>query len=115
MTSDDEIPETVAAACHSGEVLAGLTAIFARNAHAQDIQDPGPGALARTAVAELLRRDTSGVADVGGLRLHLTVPGPDYGAESAIHVSAWDDDGEVWRSVGRVALPAGDGVSAAGR
>lgn len=107
----------MAGACRSAEVLAALAVIFARNAHAQDGLDPSPQVLARAAVAELLRPDTSGVADVGGLRLHLTIPGPDYEAESEIHVSAWDDDGELWRSVGRVPLPteARDGVNAPGR
>jgi hypothetical protein len=114
MTAEDEIPAEVAAVCRSDSVRAALAQIFARNAHAQDVRDPGPDGLARAAVRALLHPDTSGLVDVGGLRLHLAVPGPDYDEAPAIHVSAWDDDGEVWRSVGRVPLPPAGDISATG-
>lgn len=112
---DEEIPAELAAACGAACVLAELAGIFRRNAHALDVRDPGPDALARRAVRLLLDPDTSRVADVGGLRLHLAIPGPDYDEQPAIHVSAWDEDGEVWRSVGRIPLAPPAPLNEAGR
>jgi hypothetical protein len=107
----EELPQAVRVALEDAGVLRALAQCFARNRH--DVEAPwnsgGPRAapeeLARAAVRRLVDPVTSGVADVGGLRLYLTAasdlnPGP-----SRIHVSAWDADAEVWRLVGELPLP----------
>jgi len=112
MSEDGEIPTAVRAAGRTPGVIAALADLFRRNCRAADgTRRPlGPGdaeALARHAVERLLHPDTFGNADVGGLRLHLEVASDLYAGESRIHASAWDDDAQVWRTVGEVGLAVG--------
>jgi hypothetical protein len=85
-------------------VVSALEDVFARNRHTQDGESDAPRALAEVAVRTLLDPDNCALADVGGLRLHLTVPDPDYGGPAEIYVSAWDDEAEVWRGVAHIPL-----------
>ena len=105
-----DIPEPVVAACRQDAVLAALAAYFRRNWHHGDGEDPartpdGPEALARHTVERLLAEESFMVADVGGMRFHLTYGTPLYPAETVIHVNVWDEDDEVWRLVGQVEVP----------
>jgi hypothetical protein len=90
-------------------VLAALAELFRRNRVAPGGMGPTDDpvrarALAREALTALLRPEAARLADVGGLRLHLTVPSALYPSPPVIHASAWDEDAGVWRLVGEIVL-----------
>ena len=105
-----DIPDAVAAACYQGEVLAALAAHFRRNWRHGGGTDAacapeGPEALARRTITRLLAQESFMVADVGGMRFHLTYGTSLYPADTVIHMNAWDEDDEVWRLVGQIEVP----------
>ncbi len=107
-----DIPAAVGAACRQGAVIAALAGYFRRNWRHGGDDGPapppdGPEALARRTVERLLSEESFMVADVAGMRFHLTYGTPLYPAETVIHVNVWDEDDEVWRLVGQVAVPPG--------
>ena len=101
--------EEVLAALRAPAVRQALVTVFARNRHAEGGSSAPPEVLTEQALLGLAHPDTSGLVDVGGLRLCLTLPDADYDEPREIAVYAWDDDGELWRAIARVPLPAAPG------
>jgi len=109
---DDDLERSLEAVRGDPGVRAALAELFSRNRRdaAGNVTVDGPTAaqaLAAEALHRLLEPGSAGVADVGGLRLHVTLPSDLHPGAGRISASAWDDDAEVWREVGEVDLPAG--------
>lgn len=109
LEEDEALPAAVLAAAKDERVLSALEGLFRRNAHADaDAQHPPAPSrcreLAVQAVRMLLDPSTARLADVAGLRFHLALPSAPYPGPAIIHASVWDEDAEVWRFIGEVAV-----------
>ena len=90
----EELPPAVRAALEDAGVVRALAELFARNRH--DVEAPwnaggapaAPEDLARAALGRLADPVTSGVADVGGLRVYLSAASDLHPRPSRIHASA---------------------------
>jgi hypothetical protein len=111
---EDDLPAAARAAREDPRAIRALADLFRRNSRDARGNHTVPGqavaeALAAQALARLLDPDTAMLADIGGLRLHLSVPSEQYPGPCVIHAAAWDDDAEVWRQVGEVPLAEPEG------
>ncbi len=106
---DEALPAVVLRACDDQRVLRELEDLFRRNTHADDgAHHPLPAdrcrRLAVQTVRTLIDPSTARMADVGGLRFHLSVPSAPYPGAPVIHASVWDEDAEVWRFIAEVVI-----------
>lgn len=106
---DEGVPHAVVRAVENERVLSALGELFRRNSHSDDDGPPGtlPGRwrdLALQALRALMDPSAARLADVGGLRLHLSVPSAPYPGPAVIHASAWDEDAEVWRQIEEIVI-----------